>query len=190
MKSFLSFGNFNSKFALLILATIIINIILYLFEIDEILYILLHYFGNALCFIPTLFRKNKKNIPLKNRAELVHKRIIELIYNNPYDQYLQSKDIIIILILSLLLLLQDFFYILLDLKFFNETENNENSLKGIIDKYYIFIEFLICFLFTNFCLKENFYRHQYFSITGIVIIGTFRWIYVNYQNFNKWNLFP
>lgn len=152
------------------------------------LYSLLYYFGNALCFIPTLFKKNK-NIPLKNRPELVHKRIIELIYNNPYDQYLETKDIIIILILSVLFLLQDFFLILSNLIDLNETENNENSSVNIINNQLYFIEFLIWFLFAKFCLKETFYRHQYISISGIMIIGAFKWIYINCQNFNKWKVF-
>ena len=147
---------------------------------------LLYYIGCSLCLFPLLFKKkfcksNQKIDSIKKKSEETDKGIIEYIYNNPYDKYLTTKDLIMTIIVSLLILFEDFCGYYTDGLYIYYYKN-----KNFIKNKYFFIEVIIWFLFSKYFLKTTHYKHQSFSIIGIMIIGTIRFIYIFCHNFEIW----
>ena len=180
MKCIISIGKLNFKFFMIVVATIVVNIVLDFFEIDSILCMGLFYFGNFLNIIYVFFKTDKKTS--KNKLKEPHKEIITYIYNNPYDKYLGKKDIIYIIIISLLFLLQDFLIIFLEKINSPENEEVNNEKDYFFDNIKHdngFIQFLIWFFCSKYFLKLTFYKHQKFSIIGVLITGLIRWIYIS-----------
>ena len=188
MKNYISIGKFKYKYGILIIIYIFLKIleyifIDYLFESEKynnckLLDPLLFNIGNILCFFPVLIQKaiskNKKNILQKtNKLEETHKGIITYIYNNPYETYITTKDLIRIVFVTILILVGEFCDLLIEVI-------NSNFYKGedLIKKNYFFIEVLIWFLFSKYFLNITYYKQQIFSIFGIMIIGIIRLIYL------------
>ena len=187
MKHLISFGHLNNELKIIIIIKIFLTIINNFCQLDnKLLRPLLYYFGNFLCFIPLLINRKcfkEKLITLNQKLEGKNKKVIKYLYNNPYATNLNMKDIFYIIIVSLLALFQDFLDILIQL-----MDTNNNIKNDINNQYLFFFEFLIWFLFSKYILKITYYKHQEFSIIGIVIIGIIRLIYRYYYLGNKWNI--
>ena len=195
MKRFISFGICNPQYMIMLIIFIFILIFEDVFveqcdknKKSKLLDPLLYYIGCILCLFPLLIKKkisksdNKNNL-LKNRSEETNKGIIEYIYNNPYEQYLTSKDLIMVIIVSLLILAEDFCEITLNIIDSKEKEEGEEqNVQKFINNEYFFIEVLIWFFFSKYFLKITHYKHQNIAIIGIMIIGIIRSIYIFYNN--------
>ena len=188
MKKYVSFGKLKSEYVIMIIIYFLIFVFQnYSMDYSEkyknsnLLDPLLFYFGNILCiFPPLLLKKNSKsqNVSLKNKLDEEHKGIITYIYNNPYEKYLTTKDIIMIVIVSILIMVEDFCELFID-KINERCYDN----KEVINNYYYFISFLIWFLFSNYYLKINHYKHQYISIIAVTIIGIIKLTYLSIKTY-------
>ena len=196
MKKYISFGKLKKKYIIIILLYTVFfvykNCLIKKTEIyknSKLLDPLLYYIGNILCIFPLLFiKKNfkKQNVSLKNKLDGEHKGIITYIYNNPYEKYLTAKEIIMVVTVSILKIVENFCNLFSDKmneKFYNYNEEINND--------YFFISFIIWFLFSNYYLKINHYKHQYISIIAVTIIGIIKLTYLSIKtyinkSFNMW----
>ena len=185
MKFCISFGKFELKYffycILFIILEITINYFVYYDEGENIItdHCLLHSFcfflGYLLNFIPARIfhiRSNKKENPITNKLNEENNYSIEYIYNQPYEKYLSTKDIIKFLLICFILLLADLIEntgIIID-------DNDNDDYEHLYDDSYIFIEFIIIFLVSIFS-KEVYYMHQYISFFILFLIELIKNIY-------------
>jgi hypothetical protein len=118
MKKCISFGFFNLEFTMILLLYFFCR--LYEIFVDHfcenisntiLCDSLFFYIGNTFCFIPLLIQKKeteKNDISIRNKSELLNNSFIEYIYNNPYERYLEKKDIIYIIVLCIFNIIADF----------------------------------------------------------------------------------
>lgn len=191
---FIGFGEFNKQYILIFISY---------FLISQILFILLNYciyndsntatqnisllpltsyIGYFLCFIPhiiiNIFYLNKKYKLPKIRDHRKNKLVIEYIFNDLSDR-VTLKDIISIFLVSIILLIVDFIKVIIQIK--------SKTGKIIFNDQYYFIELVFLCLFSYLFYKIKFYRHQYFSLGIIMVIGLFRFIikyFFYYENNN------
>jgi hypothetical protein len=136
---------------------------------------LLYYMGNIFCFIPLLIVKNNSQMTTINQNAEMERRnskIISYIYQRPYIRYLEKRDIVIIVIMSFFMLINIGCEIIS--KIIIKKEENQ------INNEYTFFKFFIIILFSNYALKITYYKHQWISFIVVIIIGTIRWIYIQF----------
>jgi len=174
---FISFAALNCEYTIISVLYIIIFIYDNIFvqysdkyDKSDLLALTLFYIGNILCFFPTLILKDIPNTKTKDIIE--NNKLIDSIYNAPYEKNLTIKEIIMFIIVSLILLLDDFLYIFkyaIDLHYYYDSD--------IINNDYFFIKFAFWFLFSKYFLKSTYYKQQTISIIGILILGTIHIIF-------------
>ena len=174
---FISFAALNCEYTIISVLYIIIYIYDNIFvefsdkyEKSNLLDLVLFYIGNILCFFPTLFLKDIQNSKTKDISE--DNKLIDFIYNAPYEENLTRKDIIMIVIVSLILLLDDFLFIFKDV-----IDSHYYYDSDIINNNYFFIKFAFWFLFSKYFLKSTYYKQQTISIIAIVILGIIQIIF-------------
>jgi hypothetical protein len=170
MKTFISLGLLSFEYPAIVFAYIFIISYGMLvwntcdnFNQTLLLDFLLNYAGNLLCFIPLLFvndRPNIDNSDINSKLAKTNYGIIKYLYNDP--QKLKKKDIVFIIIISLLKLFVDF------LDHFEDIiiRNYEVYLKNEL----FFVEIVLWFFFSKYVLKMPYYRHQYVSVIGVMIL--------------------
>jgi len=204
MKFCISFGIFELKYffycALFIILEILIDYFIYYKE-EKIIteHNLMHsfcfFFGYLLNIIPTYIShiiSKEKEKPLTNKLNEENNHSIEYIYNQPYEKYLSTKDIIKLLFICLIILLTDIIEDIgiiiennIDDDTDNNTENNTNN-NGYIDNkyndYYISIEYFFIFLISKLLCKQVYYNHQYISFFILFLVGVLKNIYFYSRN--------
>ena len=169
-KSFITFSKLNKLFLIPFLYAIFYFLI-YLFEylidksevikrpqfIKSILYDLSHVIAGLFYCIPSF----QVNVNIKKKSNKKEKLdiAVDYIYNKNFGSIINTKkDIMLILLLSLMLSLDDLLWVFI--------------IKGNTFDERIFYLFIIP-LFSKIILKENIYKHQYFSILISLIGGIF-----------------
>ena len=148
MKFCFSFGMFDIKFAfyctLVAVLDLYINLFIYkededqenIFDKHLLLDPLCFYVGFLLNIIPALisykYSKTEKEKPKANKLKEENTKSIEYIYNNPYDQYLSTKDFIKFIIVCLFLLSTDFMEIIISIK-----NSNNDTLNGSLNNVFL-----------------------------------------------------
>ena len=192
MKFCISFGKFELKYffycILFIILEITINYFVYYDEEENIIneHCLLHSFcfflGYLLNFIPTWIfhiKSNEKEKPITNKLNEENSHSIEYIYNQPYEKYLTTKDILKFLLICFIILLAD----LIENTEIVIDDNDNKEYKYLYDYSYIFIEFIIIFLVSIFG-KEVYYKHQYISFFILSSVELIKIIYFFIKNIN------
>jgi len=192
MKFCISFGKFELKYffycILFIILEITINYFVYYDEEENIIneHCLLHSFcfflGYLLNFIPTWIfhiKSNEKEKPITNKLNEENSHSIEYIYNQPYEKYLTTKDILKFLLICFIILLAD----LIENTEIVIDDNDNKEYKYLYDDSYIFIEFIIIFLVSIFG-KEVYYKHQYISFFILSSVELIKIIYFFIKNIN------
>ena len=176
MGEYLSFHRMENNYIYVILASFIIFIILHIFSLiydnsikdnneeetieykeNILMRIFLSYFIQSLYFIPELIIK-RYSFSQKNKS-------LEIKYNYKF------KDILIIIFIDIIILINAFIYELI------QMEQNKALLPDISKNLF----FLFIFIMTILLFKQNYYIHQYISISIIILLGTIKCI-LNYSN--------
>ena len=140
-----------------------------------------YYIGFLLNFIPELINRKNTKTEKKHRIndlKVKKTKSIEYIYNNPYNEYLSTKDIIKFIFICLILLLADLIEVTFNkMNSNNKREKNQENQENQ-EKYinFIFIELLLIFLLSK-CFTEDYYKHQNVSIILEIIIGIIKTIF-------------
>ena len=188
---FISCGKFNKKLCIIVLIFFSLYIIILIIEVifkylqnsyldnENILnlpsYLFFLNLGEFLMIIPNIFLKRKTSSQNDNKPSSKHENnnMLEYIFN-PSSINFSKKEIIYLSLFIILKLFKDllqFFYIFLD------------------DKYYYLIDFNYSFQFELFFLfvlakymnNVKFYKHQYFSIIILSMIGLAKLIIKNVE---------
>ena len=189
MKFCISFGKFELKYFFYCVLFSIIEICIYYFvykDKDSIInkHCLFHSFcyflGYLLNFIPawishTKTKEKEKHITNKLKEEKFQS--IEYIYNEPYEKYLSTKDILIFFFICLILLFADLM----------ENFKIEKDDKQFSDDF-IFIKFLVFFFVLKFS-NEVYYKHQYISFFILILIEIIKYIYIFFYEKKPFLLF-
>jgi len=200
MKFCFSFGMFDIKFAfyctLVAVLDLYINLFIYkedqnnIFDKHLLLDPLCYYVGFLLNIIPALISykcsRTKKERMRVNKLKEENIQSIEYIYNNPYDQYLSTKDFIKFIIVCLFLLSTDFMEIIISIS--TKTEDNQPNDEGKIDLYeddYLFFEFLIIFILVKYFKKTTYYNHQNISFLILCIMEGIKTVFFFSQSNSK-----
>ena len=161
MGEFISFGNIEKKYIYIISAIGVLGLIFIYMEnnskiLDKkrLMDPLMIYIGYILCFIPELIRK--RNTSIKKNNKLINR--------------FKYQKIFVIGITALLSLIHN--YLILTKERYVSKEE-----KIILHNNYAFF-FLIIFIISKFLFKYNYYRHQYISISIIIIIEVFRYFII------------
>ena len=158
--------------------------------------IFIFFLGQSLCFIPELIYKkfNKKKINSSSRRITNSSKIIHYIFNkNNSNTKFSFKEMLIFFFMCLVLLLNYFIFYIggkisldinranINITSFDEfiinnytsTNNNDTNInKSNVDNYeFIFFTYIIFFFVSAFVFKNSYYRHQYCSITFLVLLG-------------------
>ena len=156
MNANISFSTFNLKYLLYSILLLIIDIILYLFilnDSDENIMVK-HKLLDASCLFFGCF------------LNIIPEYIIN---NNPDEGNLSIKDITKIIIINIFLL---FVYTIQTIINKIEDEDNDNeNLRAEYEDYFLFVEFFVIFIFSH--SSEVYYKHQklsffIFSLTEII----------------------
>ena len=147
---------------------------------------LCYYAGFLLNIIPALiaykFSKTENKKPKTSKLLEENASSIEYIYNNPYDQYLSTKEFTKFIIVCIFFLLADLIEIIqsliVDEDEFDDDEEND----------YLFVQFLIIFLVPKIISKTKYYKHQNISFLILFIIDTIKTI-INFIFFQKMFLY-
>jgi hypothetical protein len=147
---------------------------------------LCYYAGFLLNIIPALiaykFSKTENKKPKTSKLLKENTSSIEYIYNNPYDQYLSTKEFTKFIIVCIFFLLADLIEIIqsliVDEDEFDDDEEND----------YLFVQFLIIFLVPKIISKTKYYKHQNISFLILFIIETIKTI-INFIFFQKMFLY-
>jgi hypothetical protein len=124
-------------------------------------------FNIFLVLINNKFSKTKREIAANTLKEENTNRI-EYVYNNPYEKYLSTKDIIKFFGMCLCLLLTDIIEIIININPINDNDKNENDeLNFEYEEDYLFYEFLMIFILPLFFTDITYYKHQ--KITFIIL---------------------
>jgi len=200
MKFCFSFGMFDIKFAfyctLVAVLDLYINLFIYkedqnnIFDKHLLLDPLCYYVGFLLNIIPALISykcsRTKKERMRVNKLKEENIQSIEYIYNNPYDQYLSTKDFIKFIIVCLFLLSTDFMEIIISIS--TNAEDNQPNDEGKIDLYeddYLFFEFLIIFILVKYFKKTTYYNHQNISFLILCIMEGIKTVFFFSQSNSK-----
>ena len=143
---------------------------------------LCYYAGFLLNIIPALiaykYSKTENKKPKTSKLLEENASSIEYIYNNPYDQYLSTKEFTKFIIVCIFFLLADLIEIIqsliVDEDEFDDDEEND----------YLFVQFLIIFLVPKIISKTKYYKHQNISFLILFIIETIKTI-INFIFFQK-----
>jgi len=160
--------------------------------------IFIFFLGYSLCFIPELIYKNcnkSKNNEMNSstRNTINSSKVIHYIFNkNNSNTKFSFKEMIIFFFICLILLFKYIlFYINMknyydinstyfNTSFYSEfinnnhtsTNNNTNIYKNnTINDEFIFFSYIIIIIVSAFVFKNTYYRHQYCSITILVLLG-------------------
>ena len=196
MKFCFSFGMFDIKYFIycFLFLTLDIYIMFFIYNEDgdteNINIINKHLFLDPLCYyagfllniIPALiaykFSKTENKKPKTSKLLEENASSIEYIYNNPYDQYLSTKEFTKFIIVCIFFLLADLIEIIqsliVDEDEFDDDEEND----------YLFVQFLIIFLVPKIISKTKYYKHQNISFLILFIIETIKTI-INFIFFQK-----
>ena len=196
MKFCFSFGMFDIKYFIycFLFLTLDIYIMFFIYNEDgdteNINIINKHLFLDPLCYyagfllniIPALiaykFSKTENKKPKTSKLLEENASSIEYIYNNPYDQYLSTKEFTKFIIVCIFFLLADLIEIIqsliVDEDEFDDDEEND----------YLFVQFLIIFLVPKIISKTKYYKHQNISFLILFIIDTIKTI-INFIFFQK-----
>jgi hypothetical protein len=147
---------------------------------------LCYYAGFLLNIIPALiaykFSKTENKKPKTSKLLEENASSIEYIYNNPYDQYLSTKEFTKFIIVCIFFLLADLIEIIqsliVDEDEFDDDEEND----------YLFVQFLIIFLVPKIISKTKYYKHQNISFLILFIIEAIKTI-INFIFFQKMFLY-
>ena len=200
MKFCFSFGMFDIKYFIycFLFLTLDIYIMFFIYNEDgdteNINIINKHLFLDPLCYyagfllniIPALiaykFSKTENKKPKTSKLLEENASSIEYIYNNPYDQYLSTKEFTKFIIVCIFFLLADLIEIIqsliVDEDEFDDDEEND----------YLFVQFLIIFLVPKIISKTKYYKHQNISFLILFIIDTIKTI-INFIFFQKMFLY-
>ena len=200
MKFCFSFGMFDIKYFIycFLFLTLDIYIMFFIYNEDgdteNINIINKHLFLDPLCYyagfllniIPALiaykFSKTENKKPKTSKLLEENASSIEYIYNNPYDQYLSTKEFTKFIIVCIFFLLADLIEIIqsliVDEDEFDDDEEND----------YLFVQFLIIFLVPKIISKTKYYKHQNISFLILFIIETIKTI-INFIFFQKMFLY-
>jgi len=180
MRKYILFGDFNKKYLIIFIIFLITTFIGYflIFYIDKIpnytskiranklLNPTLIYIGQFLCFIPLIISKkyNSKKSSTKNYKSPIE---IAYIFNNS-NNLITFKDKILIIIVCFLTLTNDIINILISylIKIGDISYNQE----------FYFMEYLLLFLISKSIFKNNYYKHQNYSIIFIILFGLLKYI--------------
>ena len=188
MVAFISFGLFDKKYFYIIgiiLLTCPISIFInsydkeYNHHFNCFFYSFLIFFGQFLCIIPTfIIKKSLNGNKTSNiKSEYQNAKIIEYIFNDPMNNNLGTSDIVKIFFISLLKLLYfalDIFFFIKILESKNDDDDESNEYEYIYESFYKLyspISYCIFLLFSKYFLKREYYRHQYYSVFLLIIIG-------------------
>ena len=200
MKFCFSFGMFDIKYFIycFLFLTLDIYIMFFIYNEDgdteNINIINKHLFLDPLCYyagfllniIPALiaykFSKTENKKPKTSKLLKENTSSIEYIYNNPYDQYLSTKEFTKFIIVCIFFLLADLIEIIQSL-IVDEDEFDDDD-----ENDYLFIQFLIIFLVPKIISKTKYYKHQNISFLILFIIDTIKTI-INFIFFQKMFLY-
>ena len=196
MKFCFSFGMFDIKYFIycFLFLTLDIYIMFFIYneygDTENINIINKHLFLDPLCYyagfllniIPALiaykFSKTENKKPKTSKLLEENASSIEYIYNNPYDQYLSTKEFTKFIIVCIFFLLADLIEIIqsliVDEDEFDDDEEND----------YLFVQFLIIFLVPKIISKTKYYKHQNISFLILFIIEAIKTI-INFIFFQK-----
>ena len=193
MRKLISFGYFNKKYFIIFIIFLITGsieffLIIYVdkktnyttkIRTNKLLSSTLTYIGQFLCFIPMIISKKynskKLSYPTKNNKSSIE---IEYIFNNK-DNLATFKDKILIIVVCISLLINDFINILIN-----------HLIKAghiLFNQSFYFMEFLLLFLISKFIFKMNYYKHQNYSITFIILFGLLKYLVKLYTENNLSN---
>jgi len=193
MRKLISFGYFNKKYFIifiifLITGSIEFSLIYYIdkntnnttkIRTNKLLGSTLTYIGQFLCFIPMIISKkyNSKKLSYQTKN---NKSSIEItyIFNNK-DNLATFKDKILIIVICISLLINDIINILIN-----------HLIKAgsiLFNQSFYFMEYLLLFLISKFIFKNNYYKHQNYSIIFIILFGLLKYLVKLYTENNLKN---
>ena len=177
-----SFGRFDIKYFFFCVLSLILEICINLFIYNDddnnniiTKHILLDPFCYYVGFLFNIFLVLISNKFSKSKSETISKtlkeentHIIEYVYNNPYDKYLSTKDIIKFFGICIILLITDIIEIIINIKNSIKNDYVEDEIKEFqYEEDYLFYEFLVIYFLPLFFTDITYYKHQ--KITFIIL---------------------
>ena len=162
MGNYISLGNIDKKYFLILFFLIIINIFTTLYDIlvehdkyknSRTMSVTLKHIGLSLCFIPEYIRK--KNSIVKNDSKFG----------------LKLNNLSFIIMIAFIYLIHDFAFIFSDRYIVEKDNEKQLKLKGNF-----FYAFMLLFFMSVFIYKKNYYKHQYISVILIICLGIIRYL--------------
>ena len=152
------------------------------YNINLLLFVFLSFFGQSLFIIVEIilnkfiFKNKNKDNDYKKSSNKESSLVIQYIFNDLSDN-ITFRDTIHIAIISLLYLLVDSTKaVISSLRIIKDEQ------KLIFNEEYYFLQLLFLYLLSYFIYKTRLYKHQYYSIIIILIIGLIRYlIKIKYQ---------
>ena len=201
MAKYISCGKFDKKYIYIYLIYTLVVLLLLLtfvfvfstpsdnaeykdiYNINILFFVFLSFFGQSLFIIVEfilnhyIFENNKNPQTLSPQKSSL---LIEYIFND-YSDRITNKDIIIIGCVSVIFLFVDTTKAVI-----SSLRIVKNEQKLIFNEEYYFFQLFFLFVLSIYIYKMKYYKHQYFSIVVILIMGIIRYlikITYDFENF-------